>query len=111
MLLVTIYRQYEHERSMVDDGRVTVIREYTTKYAALTDADAKAMAQRMFDYDSRIAALKKRYFKKFNEVAPALTVTTFQLEHRIDLLMDMKVESALPPITVAQPTAASEDTN
>ena len=65
-----IYRQYEHERSMVDDGRVTVIREYTTKYPTLTDADAKAMAQRMFDYDSRIAALKKKYFKKFNKVVP-----------------------------------------
>jgi hypothetical protein len=105
-----IYRQYEHERSMVDDGRVTVIREYTTKYPTLTDADAKAMAQRMFDYDSRIAALKKRYFKKFNKVVPALTVTKFfQLEHRIDLLMDMKVESALPPLTAAQPTAAAED--
>jgi hypothetical protein len=107
-----IYRQYEHERSMVDDGRVTVIREYTTKYPTLTDADAKTMAQRMFDYDSRIAALKKRYFKKFNKVVPALTVTKFfQLEHRIDLLMDMKVESALPPLTGAQPTAAAENTN
>ena len=107
-----IYRQYEHDRSMVDDGRVTVIREYTTKYPTLTDADAKAMAQRMFDYDSRIAALKKRYFKKFNKAVPALTVTKFfQLEHRIDLLMDMKVESALPPLAVAQPTAAAEYTN
>ena len=70
------------------------------------------MAQRMFDYDSRIAALKKRYFKKFNKVVPALTVTKFfQLEHRIDLLMDMKVESALPPLTGAQPTAAAENTD
>ena len=104
-----IYRQYEHERSMVDDGRVTVIREYTTKYPTLTDADAKAMAQRMFDYDSRIAALTKRYFRKFTKVVLALTVTKFfQLEHAIDLLMDMKVESALPPLTAAQPTAAAE---
>jgi hypothetical protein len=42
---------------MVDDGRVTVIKEYTVKYPTLTDADARAMAQRVFDYDSRIAAL------------------------------------------------------
>ena len=51
-----IYRQYEHERSMLDDGRVVVIKEYTEKYSNLTDADAKAMAERMFEYDSRIAA-------------------------------------------------------
>ena len=80
-----------------------VIKEYTEKYSTLTDADAKAMAERMFEYDSRVAALKKRYFKKFNKVLPALTVTKFfQLDRRIDLLVDMKVESSLPPLTRPQ---------
>jgi len=98
-----IYRQYERERSMLDDGRVGVIKEYTQKYPDLSDSEAKAMAERMFDYDSRLAALKKRYFKKFNKVLPALTVTKFfQLERRIDLLIDMQVESSLPPLTQAK---------
>jgi hypothetical protein len=94
---------------MVDDGCVTVIKEYTAKYPRLSDADAKEMAQRMFDYDSRIAALKKKYFQKSNKVLPALTVSKcFQLEHRIDLLMDMKVESALAPLAVAQPITVAQ---
>jgi hypothetical protein len=98
-----IYRQYEYERSRLDDGRVEVIKEYTKKYPDLTDAEAQAMADRMFECDSRTAALKKRYFKKFNKVLPALTVTKFfQLERRIDLMMDMKVESTLPPLTQAR---------
>jgi hypothetical protein len=98
-----IYRQYESERSMLDDGRVVVIKEYAEKYSTLTDADAKGMAERMFEHDSRLAALKKRYFKKFNKVLPAFTVTKFfQLDHRIDLVMDMKVESSLPPLTQQQ---------
>jgi hypothetical protein len=98
-----IYRQYEHERSVLEDGRVAVIKEYTQKYPNLSDSDAYAMAERMFDYDSRLAALKKRYFKKFNKVLPALTVTKFfQLERRIDLLVDMQVESSLPPLTQAK---------
>jgi hypothetical protein len=98
-----IYRQYQYERSKIDDGRIAVIKEYTDKYPNLTDAEAKAMADRMFDCDARMAALKKTYFKKFNKVLPALTVTKFfQLEHRIDLMTDMKVESSLPPLTQAQ---------
>jgi len=98
-----IYRQYEYERSKLDDGRVVVIKEYTQKYPALTDAEAKSMAERMFECDSRQIALKKAYFKKFNKVLPALTVTKFfQVEHRIDLLMDMNVEASLPPLTRAQ---------
>lgn len=101
-----IYRRYEYERSMLDDRRVAVIKEYAAKYPTLSDADAKAMAERMFDCDSSLAALKKKYFRKFNAVLPALTVTKFfQLEHRIDLLMDMKVESSLPPLFgLPQPT-------
>jgi len=95
-----IYRQYEYERSRLDDGRIEVIKEYIDKYPDLTDAEAKAMAERMFEYESRIAALKRKYFKKFNNALPALTVTKFfQLERRIDLMMDMKIESALPPLT------------
>ncbi len=95
-----IYRQYEHERSVLDDGRVSVIKEYTQKYPNLSDAEAKDMAERMFEYDSRLAALKKKYFKRFNKVLPALTVTKFfQLDRRIDLLIDMQVETSLPPLT------------
>jgi hypothetical protein len=98
-----IYRQYEYDRSTLGDSRVVVVKEYTQKYPNLSDSEAKAMAERMFDYDSRLAALKKRYFKKFNRVLPALTVTKFfQLERRIDLVMDMQVESSLPSLTQAQ---------
>jgi hypothetical protein len=36
-------------------------------------------------------------------VLPALTVSEFfQLERRVDLLMDMNVESSLPPLTQAK---------
>lgn len=98
-----IYRQYEYERSKVDDLRVAVIKDYTRKYPTLTDAEAKAMAEQMFEYDSRLVALKKKYFKKFSKVLPALTVTTFfQLDRRVDLTMDMQVESSLPPLTQAK---------
>jgi len=98
-----IYKQYEYERSKLDDGRVVVIKEYTQKYPNLTDAEAKEMADQMLDCDSRLAALKKKYYKKFNKVLPALTVSKFfQLERRVDLMMDMQVESSLPPLTQAK---------
>lgn len=109
-----IYRNYQYERSKLDDKRVAVIKDYAAKYQSMTDADAKGMAQEMFDCDAQLAALKKRYYKKFNTVLPALMVTKFfQLEHRIDLLMDMKVESSLPPIGqplfVDQPQQTEEE--
>ena len=98
-----IYQQYEYERARLDNRRVAVIKEYTQKYPNLTDTEAKEMAEQMFEFDARLAAAKKRYYKKFNKVLPALTVTKFfQLERRIDLLMDMNVEASLPPLTQAK---------
>jgi hypothetical protein len=98
-----IYREYQYERSKLDDRRSAVIKEYTQKYPNLTDAEAKEMAERMLDCESRLAELKKKYYKKLNRVLPALTVTKFfQLERRVDLMVDMQVEVALPPLTQAQ---------
>jgi hypothetical protein len=100
-----IYQQYERERSGLDDRRAVVIKQYTQKYPNLTDSEAKAMAGQMLDCESLLAALKKKYYKKFNRALPALTVTKFfQLDRRIDLMMDMQVEASLPPLTQAKYT-------
>ena len=97
-----IYQQYEYERARLDDRRVAVIKEYTQKYPNLTDAEAKEMAEQMFEFDTRLAAAKKKYYKKFNKVLPSLTVSKFfQLDRRVDLMMDMQVEASLPPLTQA----------
>lgn len=94
-----IYNQYQYERSRVDDLRVSVIRKYSEKYVSLTDDDVKTMVQEMFDYDSQLTALKRKYFKKFEKVISPYTVARFfQLEHRLDLIMDVKVESSLPAL-------------
>ena len=100
-----IYRKYEYERSLVDDGRAAVVKEYAEKYSTITDSDAKSMTDRMLDYDSRDIALKKKYVKELSKALPATTVAKFfQLDHRIDLLMAMQVESSLPPLWRSQDT-------
>lgn len=103
-----VYREYDRQRAFLEDSRVAVIKEYAQKYPDITDAEAKEMAERMFEYESRLAALKKIYYKKLNKVLPALTVTKFfQLDRRMDLMIDMKVESSLPPLTAAQPASTA----
>jgi hypothetical protein len=98
-----LYRKYEYERSTLEDRRVAVIKEYAAKYPSLTDSEAKGMAVKMLDFDATLAALKRKYFKKFNAVLPGLTVAKFfQVEHRIDLIMDMQVESSIPILDQVQ---------
>ena len=101
-----LYRKYAYERSTLDDQRVAVIKEYAARYPALTDSEAKEMALKMFQCEANLASLKKKYYKKFNGILPAFTVTKFfQVEHRIDLMMDMRVESSLPALDQPQSDA------
>ena len=95
-----IYRKYEYQRTKLDDRRAAVMEEYAKKYPTISDADAKTMAEQMLECESHLTTLKKRYFKELNKVLPAYTVAKFfQLDHRIDLLVEMKIESSLPPLS------------
>jgi hypothetical protein len=103
-----LYNKYELELSKLEDQRARVIKEYAEKYPTLSDADAKAMAETMFDYNARVTKLKKKYFKEFNKMLRPLTVVKFfQIEHRLDLLVDLKLASELPSLVV-RPDPGSE---
>jgi len=94
-----IYQEYEHERSALYNHRMAVLKEYKEKYLSMSDEDAKAMANRMFEYDSQAMELNRKYFRKFNKVLPTYTVAKFfELEHRIDLMLEMKAAPSLPPL-------------
>jgi hypothetical protein len=94
-----IYKRYQTEVVALTDERVQLIKTYADKWLNMTDADAKSMAQKSFDLEGRRTDLRKKYFVEFNKVLPALTVAKFfQLEHRLDLLVDLKLASELPSL-------------
>src|ERR1700760_2815432 len=94
-----IYKKYSYDLSQLDDQRVQLIKEYAQNYNTLNDAQAKDMADRIFKYQASRIELKKKYFKEFNKQLPAVTVVKFyQLENRLDLLLDLQLASELPPL-------------
>ena len=96
-----VYKQYEREQAKLNDERLKLVKNYTSKWTALTDVEAKGLAKMALDLESRRADLRSRYFGEFNKVLPGLTVAKFfQLEHRLDLLVDLKIASELPALLV-----------
>ena len=93
-----VYRKYEAELVKVNDQRVALIKSYAAKYDTLTDADAKAMIDQSVDFDSRRAEARKKYAKEFLKAGLSpLTVARFiQLEHRLDLIVDVELAYELP---------------
>jgi hypothetical protein len=101
-----VYKKYDAELSSLNDKRVQLIKDYAQKFGSVTDADAKSMADQAFDFEAKRVDLKKKYYKEFNKVLPALTVTKyFQLEHRLDLLVDLNLASELPSLLVQSPVS------
>ena len=96
-----IYRKYEVDLAKINDRKVELLKSYTEKFDTLTDADAKTMADQAFSIQSQTTDLRKRYYKEFNKQIPATVVTKFfQLEHRLDLIVDLKIAANLPSLLV-----------
>ncbi len=103
-----VYKKYEADLTKVNDQRVELIKSYADKYKTMTDADAKSMIDQSLDFESRRIDVKKKYAKEFQKAGlSSLTVARFlQLEHRLDLLVDLKIASDLPPL-LNKPAGAS----
>jgi hypothetical protein len=101
------YKKYEAELSKLNDEQIQLIKSYAEKFNTLTDAEAKTMAEKSFDLDARRVELKKKYFNEFTKQLPATTAAKFfQLEHRLDLLIGLKVASELPSLLVKRAGSA-----
>ncbi|RZU40770.1 hypothetical protein [Edaphobacter modestus] len=97
-----VYRRYEADLVKVNDQRVALIKSYADKFPSITDADAKGMIDQSLDFESQRTNIKRKYAKEFQKAGlSSLTIAKFlQLEHRLDLLVDLKIASALPPLLV-----------
>jgi hypothetical protein len=108
-----IYNNYQTEVIALNDERIQAIKTYADKWLTMTNDDAKSLALKSFDLESRRTDLRKKYFVDFNKALPALTVAKFfQLEHRLDLLVDLKLASELPSLlekpATSSPTSAKK---
>jgi hypothetical protein len=104
-----VYRKYEAELMKVNDQRVALIKSYADKFTTMTDADAKAMIDQSLDFESRRTDVKKKYAKEFQKAGlSSLTVAKFiQLEHRLDLVIDVEIASELPSLLIKPAGKAS----
>ena len=97
-----VYRRYEADVTKLNDQRLALIKAYSDKFITMTNADAKAMIGQSIDFESRRTDIKKKYAQEFQKAGvSSLTVAKFlQLEHRLDLLVDLKIASELPSLLI-----------
>ena len=110
-----VYKKYQAEEARLDDQRMQLVKSYADHWTTLSDAEARELVQKSLALESRRADLRSKYFDRFNQVLPGLTVAKFfQLEHRLDLLVDLRIASELPSLLVrsaATPSGARASTS
>jgi hypothetical protein len=94
-----VYRKYEADTIKLNDQRVAIIKEYASSFASLTDPQASSLTSRALDFERQRADLDRKYFKDFSKVLPGVVVARFfQLQHRLNLLVDLELAAHLPPV-------------
>jgi hypothetical protein len=98
-----VYHKYDADISKINDQRVALIKTYANKFDTMTDADAKSIIDQSLNFEAARTNTKRDYVKEFeNAGLSPLTVAKFmQLERRMDLVIDVEIAAALPPLLMA----------
>ena len=92
-----VYDVYNTELEKFVDARLAVIKAYIDDYDTLTDAQAMELLNRRFNIQKQRDALDEKYRKQFaTALSPKRLVRFYQIEHQLQLLIDLQATSSLP---------------
>jgi hypothetical protein len=92
-----VYDQYQAEYTKISDAKLALIKEYGQNWDTVTDEQALGYLKRSEEISESMIQLRKKYVPLVNQVlAGKKTATFFQLERRIEMLLDAEVASLLP---------------
>ena len=94
-----VYRQYEADLAAINDKKVSIMKDYLSRHDALTDQQAKQLAEDVFDVDQKTLDLRTKCFGALEKLLPGKTIVRWlQLERRLQLLVDAQLAKDLPVI-------------
>ena len=92
-----MYRKYDVEMAAVNDRTIAFLKEYGAAEGVFSDEKAAELLGTWFDIQDQKLRLRRDYSKKFRQVVPSAKVNRFfQLDNRIDLILQVQIASTLP---------------
>jgi hypothetical protein len=92
-----IYREYDLEMSKLADERVRMIHDYAKDFATITDERAASLAATALDLEARRHAAKAKCYERVKTaLSPRTALRFLQVEHQLQLLIDLQIAAALP---------------
>ncbi len=94
-----VYKEYAGEQRVLAEKRLGVILDYAKAADALTNSDASALTQRLFQVEDETQALRKKYFPKFEGALGAKRAAKFyQVDNRLTMILNVQLASEIPLI-------------
>lgn len=94
-----LYDQYRQEASKNGDERWALIKDYATNYSTMTDAQAQDYIKREAANEQKVIALRMKYVPIFEKViSPKKTALFCQIDHRVDLMIQLQLASQIPMV-------------
>jgi hypothetical protein len=92
-----VYDQFTADLAKINDQRYALIKEYSDEWGTMTDDQASSLARRYLALDEQVAQLRTKYLPVFNQAVRGTRVATFfQLDRRIQEMIDLQLASQLP---------------
>jgi len=96
-----LYNEYQGKHYLVQNKRIAIIKDFVENYESLSDEKADELYKSSLAYQSELLKLEKSYYKKFKKIlTPGKAARFFQLENKIETLIDAELAMQLPLIEV-----------
>jgi ABC-type histidine transport system ATPase subunit len=96
-----LYNEYNSKLSQTQNQRVALIKDFAKNYETMTDEKADEIMKSFFKYQQEIVKLRKSYYSRFKKILPSSKAARyFQLENKIQALVDAELAMQIPLIEV-----------
>lgn len=92
-----LYNEYNNAMYTIQTKRVKLIKDFAANYDKMTSEKADELVQKMFSIKAELLSLDKKYYNKFKKIIPVTKAATyFQLENKIETLVNAQLAVDIP---------------
>ena len=92
-----IYNHYVNDLHQVNNQKYALLKQYAEMWATMTDEEALIYVRHWLEADGEAQALRLKYVPVVSQVLPGKKAATFfQLDRRLNMIIDLQLFSQIP---------------
>jgi hypothetical protein len=94
-----VYDRYQKDLAAVQDRLITVLEDYKTNFATMTDEKAKQLVEDYLAVEQDRAEVRRAFLGPISETLPGRKVMRFyQIENKIDAVLRYELAATIPVV-------------